>query len=103
LEIGALYRTALHDRETARVILQTDAEGSKLLGSEAKDAAFQLHASLTCLGDLLANAETREVDALNFNSLGWLLVSLGEWGMDLENVRTLVEDNLQRVATQPTA
>jgi len=99
MQIGALYHMALHDRGTASATLQTDAEGLKLLGSEAKDAAFQLHASLTCLGDLLANAETREIGSLNLNNLGWLLVSLGEWGMDMENVRTLVEENLQRVVT----
>jgi len=98
--IFALYHTA--KRTESGYALQTDADGLQTLANQGSSAATAICSALTALGDLLVSADAEDIKNQRLNDLGWLLVALGELGMDLEDARSLIEGNLQRVATQPT-
>jgi hypothetical protein len=47
--------------------------------------------------DGLAYADTRELNERTLTDLGWLLMTFGEMGCQLQNARQLLEENLTRV------
>ena len=96
MAIGAMYHTARRDKGQADYDIQTDADGLRMLHSDADSAITAIYSSLGSLGKLLVYADHKDVDEAAFTDLGWLLVSFGEIGIDLQNARDLIEDNIAR-------
>jgi hypothetical protein len=78
--------------------VQTDAEGLEILANHGASAMTAICSSLTAIGDLLVCADDKEIKDQSINDLGWLLVALGELGMDLVNARNPFERNLRELA-----
>ena len=103
MAIGAMYHTSVYDKDQAGCVIQTDAEGLSMLACDTDSAIDAICLTLEALGKLLAYSDTDEVGEHAFKNLGWMMVSFGEMGIQLQDARRLIEENIVRHREQGRA
>jgi len=96
MTLGAMYHTVRRSRQGLSI--QTDDEGLGTLAIAAEGAMSSICMSLEAIGDLLAYVDAKELSGDTIANLGWLLASLGELGLQVEDARTLIGDNVMERA-----
>lgn len=92
MTIGAMYHTVRRSRQGLSI--QTDDEGLGTLANVAEGAMSSICMSLEAIGDLLINVDAKELSEGTIENFGWLLASLGEIGLQVEDARTLIGVNI---------